>query len=251
MKRVFIVIIAALSILAAESFCQEGGDIVPKFLIDGHFFTSRPEALPINCEMAFPPIKDKDGNKVSCLRYGNGASLSQWSKERAIPFEKVRNGKELLELARKATYIKMTTSKAEIAAGDTFPAFKEKDINGRIWKNSDLKGKCFLINFWNTGCKPCLAEMPALSALKEKYPGIIYLSATYNTAEQALPVIERREFNFTHLVGVGYPLLDLLGKGGYPLTVIVDKEGKVIHVESGTSPKQLYDIEQTLKNINK
>lgn len=66
MKRVFIVLIAALSILATESFCQEGGDIVPKFLIDGHFFTSRPEALPINCEMAFPPIKDKEGEGYPC-----------------------------------------------------------------------------------------------------------------------------------------------------------------------------------------
>lgn len=249
MKKTFI------SLLAILCICQHGHSqdtlkIIPKFLIDGYFFESKPEPFPEHFATAFPLLKDKDGNKVSCIKYPDGKHLSEWSKKRAIPFEKVKNGAELLNLASSAKYMKMAiTGKPAVVKGDSFPAFKERDINGKVWNSKDLKGKYFLMNFWNTACGPCIGEMPALSKLKEKYPHILFFSATYNTAEQALPVIKRRNFSYIHLVETSDTLLKLVGGGGYPLTVIVDNTGKVMHVESGTSPKQLYDIEETLKKI--
>ncbi len=229
---------------------QDTLKIIPKFLIDGYFFESRPEPFPEYFATAFPPLKDKDGNKVSCIKYPDGKELSEWSKKRAIPFEKVKNGAQLLDLARSAEYMRMAmTGKPSISKGERFPSFKEKDINGKVWNSKTLHGKHFLVNFWNTACGPCIGEMPELNKLKEKYPHVIFFSATYNTAEQALPVVKRRNFSYINLVEVSDTLLKLVGEGGYPLTVIVDNNGTVMHVESGTSPKQLYDIEETLKSI--
>lgn len=236
-----------------SSFCLKGQNtetITPKFLIDGYFFKTKPEALPQEFETAFPPLKDKDGNKVSCIRYLNGAKLSDWSKERAIPLNQVKNGKELLELAKNAKYMRTKiTSTPAITTGENFPLFSEKDINGNIIDSNQVKGKYFLINFWYIGCGPCIKEMPGLSKWKDKYPHILFMSATYNKAEEAQPIIEKQRFNYTHLVEISDNLLNLVGSSGYPLTVIVDNTGKVIQVESGTSPKQLYDIEQTLNSI--
>ena len=253
MKR-FISFLLSVSSLFCSSviYGQDTGTIVPKFLIDGHFFKNRPEAFPDSYESAFPQLQDKDGNKVFCIRYLDGNTLSEWSKERAIPIEKVKNGEQLLELARTARYLKtVEKGKPQIVKGDVFPSFKAIDITGRKWNSKDLQGKCFLINFWNTGCGPCIGEMPAISKWKEKYPGIMFFSATYNTAEQALPVIERRKFSYIHLVDIDEPLLSLVGTGGFPLTVIVNSNGNVVHVESGTTPKQLYDLEETLKKMKK
>lgn len=99
-------------------------------------------------------------------------------------------------------------------------------------------------------CKPCIAEMPAISKWKERYPSIHFFSATYNTAEEALPIIQRRNFTYTHLVNVSDTIMDLVGKAGFPCTIIVDRNGTVVHIESGTSPKQLYDLEETLKQLH-
>ena len=248
MKRVCIILLSLFCTihLAAQETSLE--KVVPKVLIDGYFFISRPESLPVKTSMAI--LKDSEGNKVSSIRYLDGATLSDWSKLRAIPFENVQNGPELLELAKNARYTTMSLSTANIKAGDKFPKFKEQDIEGKRWSSDELAGKCFLINLWSITCKPCIAEMPAISKWKERYPSVHFFSATYNTAEEALPIIQRRNFTYTHLVNVSDTIMDLVGKAGFPCTIIVDRNGTVVHIESGTSPKQLYDLEETLKQLH-
>ena len=41
------------------------------------------------------------------------------------------------------------------------------DVNEKIIKLSDYKGKLVLLNFWATWCAPCKEEMPSLNSLKE------------------------------------------------------------------------------------
>ena len=44
-----------------------------------------------------------------------------------------------------------------------------KDETGNITDLSDLKGKVVFINFWATWCPPCIAEMPSINKLQEKF----------------------------------------------------------------------------------
>jgi len=53
--------------------------------------------------------------------------------------------------------------------GKYAPPISGVDIDGKAISLSGLKGKVVLVNFWATWCPPCVAEIPRLNALAEKF----------------------------------------------------------------------------------
>lgn len=43
------------------------------------------------------------------------------------------------------------------------------DVNTDLFDFSSTKGKVIVLNFWATWCPPCIAEMPSLEALYQRY----------------------------------------------------------------------------------
>ena len=53
--------------------------------------------------------------------------------------------------------------------GDIAPDFNAELLSGGTFTLSVNRGKVVFLNFWATWCSPCVAEMPAIQALSEKY----------------------------------------------------------------------------------
>lgn len=94
-----------------------------------------------------------------------------------------------------------------------------------------------VLNLWFTGCGPCRKEMPELSTWKDTMPDVMFFSSTYETPEIARQVLDKVNFNWIHLVN-DTQFKNWIGGNGYPLTIIIDKDGKIAAFEYGTSPEQ-------------
>lgn len=115
--------------------------------------------------------------------------------------------------------------------GQQAPPLVLKDLRGRNLRLSDYKGKVVLLNFWATWCPPCRAEMPDLIRMQREYQsrGLRVIGVTY-PPQEAMQVRE-----FIRKLGVNYPVAmgsketkTLFDKTeSLPLTVIIDREGKV------------------------
>lgn len=59
---------------------------------------------------------------------------------------------------------------AKLSAPRTAPALALEDAAEKKLTLADLHGKVVLLNFWGTSCEHCLARMPQLEQLQQKFP---------------------------------------------------------------------------------
>ena len=133
---------------------------------------------------------------------------------------------------------KVSAEKIYSLYGKQFPEFKLKNLDGKVVSLSDFKGKPILINFWFTGCGPCIKEMPALNNIQKKYSDqLVFLSISFNTKKELDHFFENHSFNFDHLVNAK-TLIDEIGMSGYPKNIIINKEG-FVHQILGSIHQQI------------
>ena len=111
------------------------------------------------------------------------------------------------------------------------PSVVLKDLQGRIVRLSDLKGRVVLVNFWATWCPPCRAEVSDLVKWQRQYrgQGLQVIGVTYP------PTNPRAVRNFVRQMKVNYPIWlgskatkALFDRGEtLPFSVVIDREGKV------------------------
>lgn len=125
------------------------------------------------------------------------------------------------------------------------PQFTLKDINGRTVRLRDYRGKVVLINFWATWCPPCRAEMPELVRLQREHAGqgLQIIGITYP------PENKTRVRRFARSLKVNYPIVlgtrqiraRFSSEETLPLTVVIDRDGKVTEIISGILLPQEFD----------
>ncbi len=129
-----------------------------------------------------------------------------------------------------------------IGIGDQFPDTEFKDLDGNVHKLSEFQGKWCLIDFWNSGCSPCIRALPELRGLMEKYPDKLELISLSIDSER----IWRNASETLHLKGnnwnegkENYGIFRRLGTHAYPTFMIVAPDGNIKDVWRGFSEGSL------------
>ena len=125
--------------------------------------------------------------------------------------------------------------------------FTLKDMHGADVRLSSFKGKVILINFWATWCGPCKTEIPDLVALQDQYRGdlVILGLSTTDTADQVKPYVDEYKMNYPVLITKDREeVQDAYGPmWGIPMSIIVDREGKIAKRHAGIGTKEQFERE--------
>jgi thiol-disulfide isomerase/thioredoxin len=129
-------------------------------------------------------------------------------------------------------------------------ALARPDVAGRPFPPGSVRGHVVVVNFWATWCAPCLAEMPALSALQaeQRTKGLQVVGVAMDDDVAPVRAAVRR-------LGLGYPVLmgDAVlarafgGVLGLPVTVVLDRNGAVRRRIDG--PLQMAALRQEIAGL--
>ena len=108
--------------------------------------------------------------------------------------------------------------------------FALKDLTGKTWTLSDLRGKVVVVNFWATWCPPCRKGMPDLEALYERFgpQGLVILGISDEEATKVEPFIRDRKVTFPVLLDPGRKVNEMFAVEGIPKTFVYDRDGKLV-----------------------
>ncbi|MDP4207392.1 MAG: TlpA disulfide reductase family protein [Bacteroidota bacterium] len=115
------------------------------------------------------------------------------------------------------------------------PDFILKDLNGKSFSSTGLLGKPTMLNFWAKYCAPCVAEIPQLNKLKEKYGEKFNFIAISDSTFQDGDIrkfLNVKPFNFYQLLE-GDDYKKVLKITSLPRNIFVDKDGYVRDIQAG------------------
>ena len=129
------------------------------------------------------------------------------------------------------------------------PHFYAKALDGKTVSLNDFKGNYLVINWWATNCGPCIAEMPGLNKMVEKYQArsdVKFLAIAKDEKEKLEGFLNKKEFKYQQTLFNQEAFL-LFGDS-YPKHIIVNPEGLVTYYREGGSPEIYQDIGNALKS---
>lgn len=127
-----------------------------------------------------------------------------------------------------------------IAEGDMMPSV---DITARDGKSKlEWKGKAAVINFWATWCEACKVELKEMNqdftplyAKPEVVVGYVSLDKEPAKARQYLESTFGADAAVTKRLAHDetFKAADTLGVDSFPMTVVIDKTGKIVKIQRG------------------
>jgi thiol-disulfide isomerase/thioredoxin len=131
------------------------------------------------------------------------------------------------------------------------PELSFTDLDGKLAKLADFKGKLVVLNLWATWCNPCLEEMPSLEQLQVNLPDqlvVLAVSEDRGGAAVVRPFLDKLGLKKVKIYldpksDVGHAF----EARGLPTSIVVGGDGKVLGKVEGAADWDSVDMYGTLK----
>lgn len=116
----------------------------------------------------------------------------------------------------------------EVAIPTSVDNWELRKRDGSIVHFKDLRGKPIFINFWATWCPPCVAEMPSIQKLYDKYKGKVnFILVSNESGEKVRAFLDKHDYDFP----IYYTLEQtpqVFSSSSIPATFIINTNGNLV-----------------------
>ena len=131
--------------------------------------------------------------------------------------------------------------------GQPAPAWQLKDLEGKLVKSSDYRGKVVILDFWATWCPPCRAEIPSFVELQKQYgkDGLVVLGVSLDKEGPAAvkKFMTKTPMNYGIVMADDKIAEAYGGIEAIPTTFIIDRQGKIVAKHVGLTDKAEFEKE--------
>lgn len=141
----------------------------------------------------------------------------------------------------------------QLNIGEPLAVVTAKTLEGEEQSLDHFKGKVVLVDVWATWCGPCIAGLPKLREVAEKFAGtdfeVLSVSAD-DKAETVVDFLEDEELPWSHWhIGPGGEVHKEWNIRGYPTYMLIDRNGTLLARGHSLTDEMISLIEQNLKQI--
>lgn len=142
-----------------------------------------------------------------------------------------------------------------VEVGDEMADGELYDVQGRIHNIAEFKGRYILLDFWSSGCAPCIESLPELEEIAEKYKDVLsVVSISVDPKGQWLSFVEKKQMKgnqWNELRKAGTGLAMSYRVKGYPHYVLIAPGGKIQSVWGGYGKGSLLDRLEEEINVDR
>ena len=149
----------------------------------------------------------------------------------------------VLYLARSA---KTSAQITDVNARKMAPSFSLIDAAGAPVRLSDYKGRVVLLNFWATWCHGCKTEIPWYMEFQKNYTrrGLTVIGASMDDDGWKIvkPFVKAKKLNYPVVIASD-ALAKEYGLGAMPMSVLIDRNGRIADSHSGVVDQSAWEAE--------
>jgi len=141
----------------------------------------------------------------------------------------------VLALMVSATVLGQTANPTKLPEGrkPMAPAFSLTSLKGEKFESADLRGKVVVLNFWFTGCAPCVAEFRKLNGLVNKFKNkdVVFIAPTLDNETTLKLFLKEHKFKYHVVPNAGSLIVNTYKDGSgnvvFPTHIVINKEGEI------------------------
>ncbi len=113
------------------------------------------------------------------------------------------------------------------------PPFSLASLEGEKFELAALRGKVVVLNFWFTGCAPCVAEFSKLNGLVNKFKNkeVVFIAPTLDNVTTLKLFLKDHRFKYHVVPNAGSLIVSTYSDGSgnvvFPTHIVINKEGEI------------------------